>query len=441
MFSSKQEWLANWGNYPRHRATVYRADKAAELAAIEAPFIARGLGRCYGDSSLADHVFAAHRWDEVIDFDATKGFLRAGAGISLAAILRLIVPHGWFLLVTPGTAMITLGGAIASDVHGKNHHADGCFSASVLRFSLATSGQRLLEVSATENSDWFQATCGGMGLTGVIVEASIRLRRINSSYIWQRVDKAPNLETIMQRFNERSAARYSVAWIDCLARGKNLGRSVLMSGDFAPSYAVRDIAPDKRLQLPRPLPLAVPFHLPSATLNRYTISAFNRLYYGKAKNTSLRVDYAAFFYPLDAIARWNRIYGRRGFSQYQFILPLAESERGLEAILAAIAAARAGSFLAVLKLYGPENDNWLSFPLEGYSLALDFPINGANLQLFEQLDELVLKYGGRLYLTKDARVSAAVFAAGYPRLEQFRDFRRSQGLEMFQSLQAQRLEL
>jgi decaprenylphospho-beta-D-ribofuranose 2-oxidase len=297
MFSSKQEWLANWGNYPRHRATVYRADKAAELAAIEAPFIARGLGRCYGDSSLADHVFAAHRWDEVIDFDATKGILRAGAGISLAAILRLIVPHGWFLLVTPGTAMITLGGAIASDVHGKNHHADGCFSASVLRFSLATSGQRLLEVSATENSDWFQATCGGMGLTGVIVEASIRLRRINSSYIWQRVDKAPNLETIMQRFNERSAARYSVAWIDCLARGKNLGRSVLMSGDFAPSYAVRDVAPDKRLQLPRPLPLAVPFHLPSATLNRYTISAFNRLYYGKAKNTSLRVDYAAFFYP------------------------------------------------------------------------------------------------------------------------------------------------
>lgn len=428
--------LNSWGNFPRSNSTSLpfaNQQEAIALLSEQASSIAHGNGRSYGDSALAECVLHSRKMDNFLAFDKEQGIIKVQAGVLLSEILQIAVPQGWFLLVTPGTKLITVGGALASDVHGKNHHVAGCFSQSVLEFDLLLAKGEIKTVHPGE--DLFYATCGGMGLTGVVLNVTLQLKKIQSQFIQQTTIKTSNLAETFAAFEQYQDQPYSVAWIDCLAKGKKLGRSLLMVGDFAKDGDLNYQDQPKK---------TVPFNFPALTLNKWSVKAFNWLYYHKAAKgiSQQKVNIDSFFYPLDAINHWNRIYGKNGFTQYQFILPKAQSLTGLEEILAAIAASGKGSFLAVLKLYGPANNNWLSFPLEGYSLALDFKIEPSLFSLLDQLDEIVVRHQGRIYLAKDARVSKAVFEAGYPHIEKFRQFRQQQGMDKkFNSLQSKRLGL
>ncbi len=435
--SRPSERVPSWGLYPRHYGTSERVRSGAdaERAVSEGALIPFGNGRSYGDSALGPHVARMRDLRHLLGFDDETGVLHVQAGVLLSEILDVFVPRGWFLSVTPGTKLITVGGAIASDVHGKNHHIAGCFSACVRSFRIVLASGEVVVCTPQGTPDLWRATCGGQGLTGIILDAEIALKPIRSSTVEQLTIKTRDLRETFDAFDAHAASPYSVAWIDCLASGRSLGRSLLMLGDFAD---------DGDLTYRSGQRLRVPFHLPSVALNRWSVRAFNALYYGKAlrREQQARVGIDTFFYPLDAIGNWNRIYGKAGFVQYQFILPLESSFDGMQKILTEIAAAGEGSFLAVLKLYGPANANWLSFPLEGYSLALDFKANDAVFNLLDRLDRLVVAHGGRIYLSKDARVSREVFEAGYPNIDRFRDFRRANGMDVaFQSRQSIRLGL
>ena len=397
--------------------------------------IARGLGRSYGDSALAPRVLESTHLDRYADFDAATGLLRCDAGVSLLDMLHTFVPRGWFLPVTPGTRHVTLGGAIASDVHGKNHHVDGSFSRHVSSVELLLGNGEVVSASRTERPDLFEATCGGMGLTGVLLGATLALKPIRSSEIVQTTLKLPNLQAVVEAFEAHAASTYSVAWIDCLATGAGLGRSILTLGEHA------ERGP---LQTRAKAALPVPFDLPAALLNRATVGAFNALYHGRVRHTrqTRQLPFEPFFYPLDALAGWNRLYGRAGFVQYQFVLPRADGTRGLERIVRRIAASGRGSFLAVLKAFGPGNDHPISFPQAGYTLALDFKAEPAVFRLLDELDPLVLEHGGRLYLAKDARMSEATFKQSYPRWQEFEAVRaRYHAVGRFASLQSKRLGL
>ncbi len=430
--------LHSWGRYPATENTVHTfedPDSLRELVVGGRELIAHGNGRSYGDSALADDIVHVRPYNYFLDFDQQSGLLHCRAGVLLSEIIDVFLPRGWFPAVTPGTKFITVGGAIASDVHGKNHHVVGSFSDTVEEFTLMTADGTVVTCSHNENRELFLATCGGMGLTGIILTAVIRLVPVRSSMIDQVTIKTRDLEQTFAAFTEYKDTTYSVAWIDCLARGRGLGRCLLMVGEHAE---------EGTLEGARGEGPGIPFDLPSFTLNKMTVKAFNTLYYGKVRKQVSRrqVGINSFFYPLDAVADWNRIYGRRGFTQYQFVLPLEGSFAGLEKILARIAASGKGSFLAVLKLFGKGNANYLSFPMEGYTLALDFKIEPGLFELLDDLDRIVLEYGGRIYLTKDVRVSREVFEAGYPEVERFRALRRKHGMDrIFHSLQSKRLGL
>jgi FAD/FMN-containing dehydrogenase len=424
--------------YPRIRNTILRFntyESLQELISEHHDLIPYGNGRSYGDSALSTNIINVKPHDYFIDFDEGNGLLHMQAGVLLSEILESFVPRGWFLKITPGTKLITVGGAIASDVHGKNHHVEGCFSECVKDFKIMLANGKVVTCSKEATPELFKATCGGQGLTGVILTARIYLKKINSKYLNQTTIKTNNLKETFAAFEEYKTSPYSVAWIDCLAKGDKLGRCLLMIGDF------RD---DGKLDYKGKLKHSIPFIFPSFALNNWTVRAFNWLYYGKVKKriSQQKVDIDSFFYPLDAIGNWNRIYGKLGFTQYQFILPLEHSYNGLEEILKAISDSGKGSFLAVLKLYGKANDNFLSFPLDGYSLALDFKIEKGIFDLLDVLDEIVVKYNGRIYLSKDVRVSKEIFEQGYSQIETFRKFRKNNKMDSkFQSLQSKRLEI
>lgn len=430
--------LHGWGRYPviETEAPCFEtAAQAAKLAARPGRWIAHGLGKSYGDSALSPRVLMTRRYNKLLDFDPQKGIVTCESGVTLAELIAVFLPRGWFLTVTPGTKLITVGGAIASDVHGKNHHLAGCFSAAVVSLRLMLPDGRTLQCSPSENADLFRATCGGMGLTGLILDATLRLQPVRSAYIRETVIRCRNLREGFEQFENSRQVGYSVAWIDCLATGDDLGRSVLMLGEHAE---------DGRLALPPVRPASVPVECPDFVLNHWSVTLFNRLYYrthpSRAMERPTSID--AFFFPLDRIAHWNRLYGPRGFTQYQFVLPKAASFEGLRRILQKIAASGIGSFLAVLKLLGPQNENPLSFPVEGYTLALDFKIQPRLFPLLEELDRMVLDHGGRLYLAKDVRMSRRTFQAGYPGWEAFAALRSQYGLrDRINSLQAERLGL
>lgn len=430
--------LHGWGRYPRIQANwVFPKDLIELQSTVAQPsaLIARGLGRSYGDSSLADWVVETRLINRFINFDEGTGFLTCDAGVSLAEIHEVFVPKGWFLPVTPGTKFVTVGGAIASDVHGKNHHVDGTFSQHVAEVTMVLGNGQQITASPTENADLFYATCGGMGLTGIIVNARIRLKPISSSQIIETTIKAPNLDAVFEAFEENYRATYSVAWIDCLAKGKKLGRSLLMLGEHAQSG---------ELIVPNTKALSVPIDMPAGLLNRASIQAFNHLYYNRVKEPrhTRTVHYEPFFYPLDKLAHWNRLYGKSGFIQYQFVLPKAAGLSGMRKILEKIAASGKGSFLAVLKAFGQANQNLMSFPVEGYTLALDFKAEPSVFALLNEIDKLVLHYGGRLYLTKDARMSEATFKASYENWQIFEEIRsRYHAIGKFTSHQSKRLGL
>jgi len=424
----------SWGMYPKIKNTVFEFDEEETLKQIiheNDDLIPYGNGRSYGDSALSSNIINVKPKNYFIKFDEESGLLHTQAGVLLADILESFVPRGWFLKVTPGTKLITIGGAIASDVHGKNHHIEGCFSECVEEFNLMLPNGEIKLVK--KGDELFKATCGGMGLTGVILDAKISLKKINSQYINQTTIKTKNLKETFDAFEKYSHLPYSVAWIDCLAKDEDIGKCLLMVGDFAD---------DGDLNFKEKKKKTIPFNFPSFALNNLSVKAFNWMYYKKAPNgeSQQKVDIDTFFYPLDAINNWNRIYGKNGFTQYQFILPKEKSYEGLEKILGTIANSGKGSFLAVLKLYGKANKNYLSFPMEGYSLALDFKIEKGLFELLDRFDEIVLEYGGRIYLAKDVRVSKETFEKGYPNIEKFRAFRKKNGMsEKFVSLQSKRV--
>ena len=428
--------LSGWGNYPvieSQRLELDRQNRMQDYLAQGRKGICHAMGRSYGDSALAETIFATNGLKYILAFDELHGRVRCQAGVTLSDLLAVFVPRGWFLPVTPGTRFVSVGGAIASDVHGKNHHHDGCFSALVRSFKLLLPEGQLVECSQQLNSELFRATCGGMGLTGVILEAELQLRPIHSAYMEEVTRIASNLNHVLDLFDTHHDATYSVAWIDCMTRGRNMGRSLLMLGEHSR---------DGELELTRKKPRSVPFDIPGILLSRYSIAAFNELYYRRVRQDGLqrKVHYETYFYPLDGLLHWNRLYGRNGFVQYQFVIPKERGREGLHKIMEAIACSKRGSFLAVLKLLGEANDNLLSFPMTGYTLALDFKMDDGLLPFLEKLDQLVLDFGGRLYLTKDARMSRMMFQQGYPRWQTFVDIRQRLGAaDTFNSLQSQRL--
>jgi FAD/FMN-containing dehydrogenase len=425
-----------WGMYPKVECNRFAFEQETNLKEIIGQYnrlIPFGNGRSYGDSALSENIIDIKPRNYFIDFDEENGLLHVQAGVLLSEILEHFVHRGWFLKVTPGTKLITVGGAIASDVHGKNHHVEGCFSQSLKEFNIMLAGGETVLCSKEATPELFNATCGGQGLTGVILDAKILLKKVNSQYIDQTTIKTKNLKETFEAFEEYKDKPYSVAWIDCLAKGKDIGKCLLMVGDF------KD---DGNLDYQHKKQKNIPFSFPSFALNNWSVKIFNWLYYGKVNKqlSKQTVDIDTFFYPLDAIGHWNRIYGKSGFTQYQFILPKETSYDGLQDILSTIAASGKGSFLAVLKLYGKANDNWLSFPMEGYSLALDFKIEKGLFELLDLLDETVLQYKGRIYLTKDVRVPKETFEQGYPHIETFRQYRKENKMdEKFQSLQSKRI--
>jgi len=428
--------LSGWGRYPRIRAEgccFGDLKVLRECLERDGDRIVYGLGRSYGDSALNAKVLFSGKFNRILDFDPSRGVVVCEAGVTLEDLIRVFLPRGWFLKVTPGTKYVTVGGAVASDVHGKNHHGEGTFTESVLELELLLPDGSAVRCDREENRELFLATCGGMGLTGVILTATLKLRPVQSAYIRETVLRAENLEEVFALFERHRSATYSVAWIDCLAEGRTRGRSLLMLGEHADSG---------RLALPAPSSRSVPFSFPRFALNRRSVALFNHFYYNRspAPVEGRLVHLDSFFYPLDAILHWNRMYGRKGFTQYQLALPAEGAFDGLREVLRRVSRWGLGSFLAVLKALGPANDNLLSFPLEGYTLALDFKIQRKLFPLLEELDRIVLDYGGRLYLAKDARMSAAVFRRGYPRWEEFARLRESRGMKKkLNSLQSARL--
>ncbi len=413
--------LLGWGRYPRlpQRATALTwADDALPAGTDWLP---RGLGRSYGDSCLAPagglqlHMTGL---DRLIAFDPATGLLRCEAGLSLSDILAFAVPMGWFLPVTPGTRFVTVGGAIANDVHGKNHHVQGSFGDCVRRFALRRSDGRVLTCSPTENADWFAATVGGLGLTGVILWAEIALRRVASPVMDQETVRFGCLDDFFALAAESEADfEYTVSWVDCLARGKSLGRGLFMRANHGPAFGAERRRPARRL--------SVPVSPPVSPLNRLTLSLFNWAYYRRPVPRRAAVHYQPFFYPLDAIGGWNRLYGRDGFVQWQCVTPAEAGPEPVREMLDRIARSGQGSFLAVLKTFGSRKaPGLLSFPRPGTTLALDFPMKGrATLDLLTALDGVVRACGGAVYPAKDARMGAADFQAFYPQWRQLEGFR------------------
>jgi FAD/FMN-containing dehydrogenase len=410
--------LGSWGQLPARPAADERwwSDRAAALPAIEASLLAYGNGRSYGDLCLNSGATLLHTRgiDRLIAFDEQSGVLRCEAGVLLSEILDVFVPRGWFLPVTPGTRFVTIGGAIACDVHSKNHHRAGTFGCHVRCFELLRSDGSRRVCSPSDNSDWFAATVGGLGLTGLITWAEIALLPIAGVGMAVRNTRFSGLDEFFALNEAAEAAHeYTVAWIDCLA---SRPRGIFMAGDHL-AAAEQAAAPAQ----PRSLP--APPKLPFSLINGASLAAFNQAYYHRPLPASAVTHYAPFFYPLDGVAHWNRLYGRKGFYQYQFVVP-SSARAALAEILSTIAASGQGSFLAVLKTFGDvASPGLLSFPMPGMTLALDFPNRGApTLALFDRLDAIVDDAGGRLYAAKDARMSGEFFRRSNPRLSAFLPF-------------------
>jgi decaprenylphospho-beta-D-ribofuranose 2-oxidase len=434
------ERIFNWGIYPTIDAevtTLSTIDKVAAYVKTTDAFIPRGNGRCYGDSALQPKIFSTLALNKFLSFDVVNGIIKTEAGVLLSEILDVVVPKGFFLPVTPGTKFITMGGAVASNIHGKNHHKDGAISQYIECFDLMVESGEILRCSRTENTTLFINAIGGMGLTGVVLTVTLRLKKIETSYIKQKAIKAKNIHAILDYFEQYQHYTYSVAWIDCLSKGDNLGRSILMLGEHATPSDLNAQQAKQPLQLHSSKQIDVPFMFPAFALNELSIKAFNFLYYNKQRQQEINnvVHYNPYFYPLDILTNWNRIYGKNGFTQYQFAIPFENGREGLIKILTKIADSGCGSFLAVLKTFGKgdEYSSALSFPIEGYTLALDFKVSPKVFALLDELDKIVLDYGGRLYLTKDARMTSATFHQSYGTA-----FSHS---TKFQSLQSNRLTI
>ncbi len=434
--------LTGWGRTAPSMARVLAvedADALVELLSTDRGFgqqspreaggiIARGLGRSYGDAAqcAGGLVIDTSRFDSIGAIDARTGLVAVGGGTSLDALIRASLPVGWFIPVSPGTRQVTVGGAIAADVHGKNHHRDGSFCAYVTSVTLATPSGRLT-VSPESDPELFWATAGGMGLTGVIVKATLRLKKVETAWVEVDTERFDDLDKTMSAMEASDHTyRFSVAWVDCSLRHGVLGRSVLTRGDHAPLDVLRPKMRRRALAAPGASHVRVPFSPPGALVGQGTLRAFNELWFRKSPrlHRGALVPLTSFLHPLDGVADWNLLYGPRGFVQYQFVVAPRHAEVVRHAI-AMVAQSRIASSMAVLKRFGSGDLGPLSFPIEGWTLALDFPAGAVGLpSLLDRLDDLVASHDGRVYLAKDARLRPELLAIMYPRMREFAEIAR-----------------
>lgn len=447
--SSSPKKLSGWGRYPVLDCRMAEPDRLeALLDAVNrgGTLIARGNGRSYGDAALnPDLTLSILAMNRLRAFDASTGLLTCEAGVLLADILTAFTPRGWYPPVVPGTKFVTVGGMIAADVHGKGHQHDGTFGAHVESLTLATGDGQTQSCSRMANSGLFRATLGGMGLTGVILSATLRLQRIETTFIHEESLATSGLDETMSALEESQHWPYSVAWVDCLARGRRCGRALISRGTPMARTSLPTRLAAAPLQVTGERGVTVPADAPSALLSRATVGLLNQVHYGLGRlRTGARTTHRdRFFFPLDRIRAWNRLYGRRGFVQYQCVVPQSESGGAIPALLQRVAAAGPSSFLGVLKQFGPQGDGLMSFPMAGHTLALDFPMSPGVPDLLEALDQITHAHGGRIYLAKDAQSAPHWIRQGYPQVEAFTGLRSAAagGAARFSSALSQRLSL
>jgi decaprenylphospho-beta-D-ribofuranose 2-oxidase len=438
--------LSGWGLTPACLTYAEVASKIALPTSQASPntVIPRGLGRGYGDCAINGFGITALTTDSK-EFVLDDSVLVADSGASIAEILQFVVPRGYFIPVTPGTKFVTIGGAIAADVHGKNHHKDGSFGNFVVELDLLIADGTTQRISPLINPKLFWGTIGGMGLTGLILRAKIQLARIETSKILSTNIICSNLEVLMdEMIRADETAKYSVAWVDTLAGGKHLGRSILSIGDHATEIDLDSRLRKTPLKYSSKQLISFPKIATNGLLNRFTVRLFNGFWFQKARLSKKRkiVSFDNFFYPLDGIGNWNRMYGRDGFIQYQICVPDSEAHL-IRLILEKFSEHRIPSFLSVLKRFGPQGNGTLSFPSKGWTLAVDIPAGVERLgELLDELDEKVVEAGGRIYLAKDSRMNQRFVKVMYPLLDEFREVKRTVDVHnMFQSNLSRRLGL
>lgn len=437
--------LGGWGRYPLIDAELKSPTSIDELVEeiSKNNAIARGNGRSYGDSAISKfNTISMKNFNRILKFDIDTGLIIVESGVLLSEIIESFLPKGWFPKVTPGSKFVTVGGMVACDVHGKNHHKDGSFGNYIEWLEIITEKGEIKKCSKKINSELFNWTIGGMGLTGIILNVAFYLQPIETSWIKQKTIPAKNIDHAFEIFETTLDSTYSVAWIDCLSSGNKLGRSLIMLGEHANLSDLKSVMKNNPLTIKSKKKIRIPFYFPSFILNSFTIRLFNSLYYllGKKKKGYKLVDYDTFFYPLDYFLDWNKFYGQKGFAQYQCVIPLNNALKGIRELLEKISHSNSNSFLAVLKRFGKQ-ESYLSFPIEGYTLALDFPITKNNLKLMSQLDEITLKYKGQFYLAKDSRLNKEIFKRSDIKFAKFSKYRTLKMKERFSSEQSERLGL
>ena len=438
--------LSGWGRYPRRNAQVARPENVSSIKLTESSLIARGQGKSYGDAAIPTENGCAvltERLNRYLAFDENSGILKAEAGTSLAEVLETFVPRGWFPAVTPGTKFVSIGGCVAADVHGKNHHQAGSFGAQTTELEIKLADGTNVACSPEREVDLFRATVGGMGLTGVITDVSFRLVPIETASILVRHQPARDVEECL-RLLENPSDEHVACWIDGTAKGARLGAGVLMSGRHARRGELKETTSNPLWFQLRRSP-RLPFSPPRWALNNLAAVIFNRLYSSRQTRQSapFLADFDSFFYPLDALENWNVVYGKAGFVQHQCVLPSSKAATGFRLILEALAASGLPSFLTVLKRFSAEGMGLLSFPMDGYTLSLDFAMRGRPLfDLLKRLDEIVLRHAGRVYLAKDACLDAETFRAMYPRSRDWQEIKaRVDPDNRFRSALSERLGL
>ena len=430
--------VSGWGNYPTSSCEVYEPNSQKELSDFllnddVVPLISRGMGRSYGDSSLSENIVSTRALQDSTKLDFDTGELHCSSGLLLKDILDLYEPRGWFLPVTPGTKYVTVGGAIAADVHGKNHHVSGSFSDYVVSMKILTVSDGPIECSRENNYELFRATCGGMGLTGIILEARLKLIRVESSFINQKTYRCANLAETFELLRVNTDCTYSVAWVDCMSTGEDFGRSIVTFGEHCSDGIFTSMSKTR---------LNIPFNMPHFIMNKYAVKTFNGIYHSShgPEPKERSVHYDSFFYPLDKVSNWNRLYGSKGFIQYQLLVPFEAGFSAIEEILKIAADSGTGSYLAIMKEFGTGNKNYLSFPRKGVTLSLDFKVTRSLFPLLDHFDTIISSKGGRVYLAKDSRMSETAFKDGYPEWELFRAIRKRYGADkIFHSLQSRRI--
>ena len=434
-----KENLSGWGNNINVNSNIYLPKNNDDITnlykkGIALNSITRGLGRSYGDSSLDNSIISLKNYEKYIKFDNELGTLECSSNYSLNEILKLIVKKGWFFNVTPGSKFITIGGAIASDVHGKNHHLDGSFCDYIFSFKIITSQGVLYNCSKEENLELFQASCGGMGLTGIIVSAKIKLLKIKSKIINTEIIKTKNLEQTIKSFKKFNANKYIVAWIDALAKNEHMGRSIIFIGNHSD---------EGDLNFFEKIKFSIPKIFPGFLLNRYIIKAFNKFYYFIHKNNKkIKQSLNNFFYPLDAIGSWNNLYGKEGFIQIQILITEKNFEEVICKTLEFFQKKKQFSFLTTLKELGIGNENYLSFPSKGYTLTLDLKMNSNLKTIYEEFELLLAQYKTKVYLTKDSFMSKKYFEDTYKKLNKFKEIKNKYDpLNVIKSFQSRRLGL